>query len=230
MKYCKIFQVTEAVFGSQQSSRHSNGSQQPNCHSNCTGKTLHFNENNMVIQNIDVESIEPVDSHMRDSLMQSVQLTIEMSTTSIELNAQHEASEMEQSCRGTNCNNKKRKRASLLEPTRASWPGFRRTSLPSFSWASFPQPNWFSLLEPTLVSLPVLPTRVNLPSLFGPAFLGLVRSACHGVLGPACPTEIPGNRPSQCVFEDGSSLSNVWKHLSSENVMMRAALCLIGHN
>ena len=96
------------MFGSKQTSCHNNESKET------SGKTLHFTENNMVIQNIDVESIEPVDSHMRDSLMQSVQLTIEMSTTSIELTAQHDATKMEQSARGRNCNDKGGREAGQL--------------------------------------------------------------------------------------------------------------------
>ena len=55
----------------------------------------------MVVTNIDVQSIEPVDTHMRDSLHKSVQLTIEISTMSIELEAQHEASRTEQDAKGS---------------------------------------------------------------------------------------------------------------------------------
>jgi len=63
-------------------------------------KTLHFPENNMIVTNIDVQSIEPVDTHMRDSLLKSVQLAIEISTQSIERAASHEASKNEQTARG----------------------------------------------------------------------------------------------------------------------------------
>ncbi|XP_064383731.1 major vault protein-like [Halichondria panicea] len=61
---------------------------------------LIFNANNLVITNIDVQSIEPVDQHMRDSLMKSVQMAIEISTNSIERFAQHEAKRTEQKARG----------------------------------------------------------------------------------------------------------------------------------
>ncbi|XP_057307878.1 major vault protein-like [Hydractinia symbiolongicarpus] len=66
----------------------------------CTRNALTFTENNMTVTNIDVQSIEPVDSHMRDSLLKSVQLAIEISTQSIELAASHEAAKNEQTARG----------------------------------------------------------------------------------------------------------------------------------
>jgi len=53
-----------------------------------------------VITNIDVQSIEPVDHHMRDSLSKSVQMAIEISTKSIERTAQHDAMRSEQKARG----------------------------------------------------------------------------------------------------------------------------------
>ncbi len=53
-----------------------------------------------VITNIDIQSIEPVDQHMRDSLSKSVQMAIEISTRSIERFAQHEAKRTEQKARG----------------------------------------------------------------------------------------------------------------------------------
>ena len=52
------------------------------------------------ITNIDIQSIEPVDQHMRDSLSKSVQMAIEISTKSIERFAQHEAKRTEQKARG----------------------------------------------------------------------------------------------------------------------------------
>jgi len=64
------------------------------------GTTLKFSENNMIITNIDVQSIEPVDTRMRDSLLKSVQLAIEISTHSIERAASHEASSNEQKAKG----------------------------------------------------------------------------------------------------------------------------------
>jgi len=61
---------------------------------------LVFQANNLVITNIDVQSIEPVDHHMRDSLSKSVQMAIEISTKSIERTAQHDAMRSEQKARG----------------------------------------------------------------------------------------------------------------------------------
>lgn len=61
---------------------------------------LHFSENSMTLTNIDVQSIEPVDTQMRDSLLKSVQLAIEISTQSIERAAAHEAMKHEQTAKG----------------------------------------------------------------------------------------------------------------------------------
>ena len=61
---------------------------------------LHFKENNMVVTSIDLLNIEPVDTQMRDSLLKSVQLAIEISTQSIELSAKHDALRTEQTARG----------------------------------------------------------------------------------------------------------------------------------
>jgi len=64
-------------------------------------KEVVFSENNMRVTSIDVQSIEPVDTHMRDSLLKSVQLAIEISTQSIEMEASHEAQRHEQDARGS---------------------------------------------------------------------------------------------------------------------------------
>ncbi|XP_071947945.1 major vault protein-like [Antedon mediterranea] len=61
---------------------------------------LYFEANQLVITNVDVQSIEPVDKHMRDSLMKSVQMAIEIATRSVEASAEHEASRMEQKAKG----------------------------------------------------------------------------------------------------------------------------------
>lgn len=61
---------------------------------------LKFEVNNLVISSIDIQSIEPVDQKMRDSLTKSVQLAIEISTNSIEAAARHEAERNEQVARG----------------------------------------------------------------------------------------------------------------------------------
>jgi len=73
--------ITEAVFGKE-------------------NKQLKFAENNMIVTNIDIQSIEPVDVHMRDSLLKSVQLAIEISTQSIEMAAEHEAAKNNQVAKG----------------------------------------------------------------------------------------------------------------------------------
>jgi len=62
--------------------------------------SLTFTENDMTVTNIDVQSIEPVDTHMRDSLLKSVQMAIEISTQSIERAAAHEARRHEQTAKG----------------------------------------------------------------------------------------------------------------------------------
>ncbi|XP_012936930.1 major vault protein [Aplysia californica] len=72
--------IQAAVFGKQQS--------------------LRFDVNNLVISGIDVQSIEPSDAKMRDSLSKSVQLAIEIATNSIEAAASHEAQREEQIAKG----------------------------------------------------------------------------------------------------------------------------------
>lgn len=63
-------------------------------------KKLKFEVNNLVITNVDVQSIEPVDVKMRDSLSKSVQMAIEISTKSVEAAASHEAKRTEQIAKG----------------------------------------------------------------------------------------------------------------------------------
>merc|ERR1711862_965667 len=50
-----------------------------------------FPANGLVITNIDIQSVEPVDQRTRDSLQKSVQLAIEITTKSQEAAARHEA-------------------------------------------------------------------------------------------------------------------------------------------
>jgi len=59
-----------------------------------------FSQNNLVITNIDIQSVEPVDSKTRDALQKSVQLAIEITTKSQEATAKHEAARREQQARG----------------------------------------------------------------------------------------------------------------------------------
>jgi len=59
-----------------------------------------FASNRLIITNIDVQSVEPVDSRTRDALQKSVQLAIEITTKSQEAAARHEAERREQEARG----------------------------------------------------------------------------------------------------------------------------------
>jgi len=68
-----------------------------------TGKVknrLAFSSNNLVITNIDIQSVEPVDQRTRESLQKSVQLAIEITTKSQEASAKHESSRLEQEAMG----------------------------------------------------------------------------------------------------------------------------------
>jgi len=59
-----------------------------------------FTQNRLYISNIDIQSVEPVDSRTRDALQKSVQLAIEITTKSQEAEARHEAERREQEARG----------------------------------------------------------------------------------------------------------------------------------
>jgi len=59
-----------------------------------------FSANHLVITNIDIQSVEPVDQRTRDSLQKSVQLAIEITTKSQEATARHEAERIEQEAKG----------------------------------------------------------------------------------------------------------------------------------
>jgi len=61
---------------------------------------LDFGANRLVVTNIDIQSVEPVDSRTRDALNKSVQLAIEITTKSQEAAARHEAERREQEARG----------------------------------------------------------------------------------------------------------------------------------
>jgi len=61
---------------------------------------FHFSSNNLVITNIDIQSVEPVDQRTRDALQKSVQLAIEITTKSQEASARHDAERIEQEARG----------------------------------------------------------------------------------------------------------------------------------
>lgn len=59
-----------------------------------------FPQNNLVITSVDIQSVEPVDQRTRDALQKSVQLAIEITTSSQEAFARHEAERLEQEARG----------------------------------------------------------------------------------------------------------------------------------
>jgi major vault protein len=59
-----------------------------------------FSSNRLVITNIDIQSVEPVDQRTRDSLQKSVQQAIEITTKSQEAAARHEAQRLEQEAKG----------------------------------------------------------------------------------------------------------------------------------
>eukprot|EP00064_Thunnus_orientalis_P020875 superscaffoldBa00006007_g21026 len=62
--------------------------------------SLRFNQNNLMISSVDIQSVEPVDQRTRDALQKSVQLAIEITTNSQEAAARHEAERLEQEARG----------------------------------------------------------------------------------------------------------------------------------
>jgi len=68
--------------------------------SNVTRNKFYFSANNLVITNIDIQSVEPVDQRTRDALQKSVQLAIEITTKSQEASARHEAERIEQEAKG----------------------------------------------------------------------------------------------------------------------------------
>jgi len=61
---------------------------------------LVFSSNLLAVTNIDIQSVEPVDSKTRDALQKSVQLAIEITTKSQEASASHEANRREQQAKG----------------------------------------------------------------------------------------------------------------------------------
>lgn len=59
-----------------------------------------FKANRLIITNVDIQSVEPVDQRTRDSLQKSVQLAIEITTNSQEATARHEAERLDQEAKG----------------------------------------------------------------------------------------------------------------------------------
>lgn len=78
--------IREAVFG-----RDGNGH---------VRNSLRFSANNLVVTNIDIQSVEPTDAKTRDSLQKSVQLAIEITTKSQEAAARHGKERKDQEARG----------------------------------------------------------------------------------------------------------------------------------
>jgi len=79
--------IRQAVFGTEEAS----------------GKVktqFHFSSNNLIITNIDIQSVEPVDQRTRDSLQKSVQLAIEITTKSQEAAARQDSARLEQEALG----------------------------------------------------------------------------------------------------------------------------------
>jgi len=67
---------------------------------NVVREKFFFESNNLIITNIDIQSVEPVDQRTRDALQKSVQLAIEITTKSQEASARHDAEKIEQEARG----------------------------------------------------------------------------------------------------------------------------------
>ena len=61
---------------------------------------LTFPTNGLVISNVDIQSVEPVDQKTKDSLLKSVQLAIHITTQGQEALAKHKATKEEQKARG----------------------------------------------------------------------------------------------------------------------------------
>ena len=61
---------------------------------------LHLSKNNLVITNVDIQSVEPVDDNTRESLQKTVTLAIEITTKRQEAFARHNAEKLEQEARG----------------------------------------------------------------------------------------------------------------------------------
>ncbi|KEG06436.1 putative major vault protein [Trypanosoma grayi] len=64
------------------------------------GDTLYFPVNGLVITNVDVQSVEPVELNTRNALKKSVQLAVEIITKSQENEASHQAMLLEQEAKG----------------------------------------------------------------------------------------------------------------------------------
>ena len=88
-----------------------------------------FTENNLVVTNVDIQNVAPVDAKTRDSLQKSVTLAIEISTQSQEQNAKYLADKHEQQARG------QLQKLKIEADSRAEVPPLRFTA-PNFSTRS----------------------------------------------------------------------------------------------
>eukprot|EP00003_Mantamonas_plastica_P003081 TRINITY_DN1249_c0_g1_i1.p1 TRINITY_DN1249_c0_g1~~TRINITY_DN1249_c0_g1_i1.p1 ORF type:complete len:871 (-),score=344.62 TRINITY_DN1249_c0_g1_i1:153-2765(-) len=79
------FIIRESLFGSE------NGK---------IGKEYEFQDNGLVITNVDIRAIDPVDRNMQESLQKSVQMAIDISTSLLEAQSQHRAAEVNQQSMG----------------------------------------------------------------------------------------------------------------------------------
>ncbi|KAG8341914.1 putative major vault protein [Trypanosoma vivax] len=61
---------------------------------------LRFSANNLIVTNIDIQSVEPTDAKTRESLQKSVQLAIEITAKSQEAAARHDKERKDQEARG----------------------------------------------------------------------------------------------------------------------------------
>jgi major vault protein len=59
-----------------------------------------FPKNNLVVTNVDIQNVEPVDEKTKVSLQKSVTLAIEISTSSLEQNAKYQSDKFEQQAKG----------------------------------------------------------------------------------------------------------------------------------
>lgn len=64
------------------------------------GDRFKFDTNNLLITNVDIQAVEPVDDRTKESLQRSVQLAIEITTASQEARAQQEAMCEEEQAKG----------------------------------------------------------------------------------------------------------------------------------
>ena len=85
--------IREAVFKP-------DGAETSSSSSSSADTELYFPANRLLITNVDIKSVEPVDQRTREMLQQSVQLAIDITTQSVQLEAQQKAACEEQAAKG----------------------------------------------------------------------------------------------------------------------------------